>query len=166
MRWIFFIFSLFFAISVNAQDGYVFTREQHEQIKKNLQDYKILIKDYKVLNHKFDSLKNSFQFLKKLHSGQTIELEQLQIKYQSLKRENNDLVFYTEENKKLKEQLFHTEKNLEIKTKDMFKFKRMYEREHRLTRGDRIFGNAVLGSFVMCAMWGIYVSLEENYFSK
>lgn len=163
MKWIFFVFSLLFAICANAQDGYVFTREQHEQIKRNLQDYRILIKDYKLLDHRYDSLKNAFQFLKKLHSGQTIEFQELQLKYQSLKRENADLVFYTEENRKLREQLVHTEKNLDIKTREMFKFKRMYERQHRLTRGDRIMGNAVLGTFVMCAIWGIYVSVEANY---
>lgn len=165
MKWIFFVFSLFYTICTNAQDGYIFTREQHEQIKKNLLDYKSLIKDNKILNHRFDSLKNAFQFLKKLHSGQAIEFQELQIKYQSLKRENADLVFYTEENEKLKQQLIHTEKNLEIKTKDMFRYKRMYERQHRLTRGDRIIGNAVLGMFVMCGMWGIYTSLEANYFN-
>jgi len=163
MKWILFVFSVLFAICANAQDGYVFTKEQHEQIKKNLQDYRTLIKDYKVLNHRFDSLKNAFHFLKKLHSVQTIEFEELKVKYQSLKRENADLIFYTEENKKLKEQLGHTERNLEIKTKDMFKFKRMYEREHRLTRGDRIIGNTILGTFVMCAIWGIYISVEANY---
>ena len=153
----------FFTISAQAQDGYIFTREQHEQIKKNLYDYKNLIKDYKILDHRFDSLKNAFQFLKKLHSGQTIELDELHIKYQSLKRENTDLIFYTLENEKLKKQNESLQRELDYKNKALYNYKGKYEREHRLTRGDRIIGNAVLGMFVMCGMWGIYTSLEANH---
>lgn len=166
MRWIFLLFVLFFTVSARAQDGYIFTKTQHEQIKKNLQDYKVLIKDYRVLDYRFDSLKSAFQFLKKLHSGQTFELEELQVKYQNLKRENSDLVFYTIENDKLKKLNESLQRELDYKNKSLFDYKRKYEREHRLTRGDRIIGNSILGTFIVCGMWAIYTSLETNYFHK
>ena len=163
MKCLLFVFSIVFGLSAQAQDGYVFTKIQHEQIKKNLQDYKILIKDYKFLDHRYDSLKNAFQFLKKQHSNQIIEFEKLQFKYQYLKRENTDFIFYTLENEKLKKQNESLKHELDYKNKALYNYKRKYEREHRLTRGDRIIGNAVLGIFVMCGMWGIYTSIEANH---
>ena len=163
MKIILFIISLCFPLLSYAQDGYIFTREQHEQIKRNLQDYKILIKDNKILNHRFDSLKNAFKILKYVHSNKTIELEELKEKYTNLKKENSDVIFLKIENEKLRKNNESLQRELDYKNKSLYNYKGKYEREHRLNRGDRIIGNAVLGTFISCALWAIYTSIEKNY---
>lgn len=154
---------MLFSVTLQAQDGYIFTKEQHDQIRKNLQDYKILIKDYNFKSKQYDSLKLAFQLLKKLHTKQTDEFAEMAEKYRQLRNENVTLTNLVLENGELKKQLEATKRTLDNRTHESFVWKRKYEREHRLKRGDRIMGNAVLGTFVMCAIWGIYISYETNY---
>jgi hypothetical protein len=154
---------LLISTALQAQDGFILTKEQHDQIRKNIADYKILIKDYNVQSKQLDSVKKAFALYKKLHSIQNNEIEEMKLKVQELRIENNRLNNTEYDNTRLKEELESTKRTVEIRTREMFFYKRKYERELKLTRGDRIFGNAVLGTFVACALWTIYISYEQNY---
>jgi hypothetical protein len=159
---LFFLFMLF-SLTLQAQEGYVFTKEQHDQIRKNLQDYKTLIKDYNFKNKQYDSMKLAFNLLKKMHAKQTSEFEEMAAKYQHLRGENITLTNLVLENGVLKEELATTKRMLENRTHESFVWKRRYDREHRLKRGDRILLGCAWGLLTTFGMWTIYTSYETNY---
>jgi hypothetical protein len=162
------IFFLFFlsAISGNSQDGFILTKKQHEELRKNLEDYKVLINDYKIQTNEFDKLKAEFELLKKLRNSESAELIQLKKDYLSL---NNQKIHLENVLENYQNQLKEIEvlKN-EIKRKNsiIITLQGKYYRERNKTRGDRILSGMFSGMFISCALIGIYYSWEENHNSK
>lgn len=110
MKKLIFLFFISISFISVAQEGYIFSNDQHEQIKKNLSDYKILIKEYDSLNKEFIKLKN----LHSQHRCDTINVFRL-------KKENEDL----------KKTLLLKEKEIKYKTRMMYHFEWKYIRERK-----------------------------------
>ena len=64
MKFPIFIILFLCSFTLKAQEGYIFTKEQHELIRKNLSDYKILIKQYDFQSAEFEKTKKELEFLK------------------------------------------------------------------------------------------------------
>ena len=161
------IFFFFFAFgALKAQDGYVFTKEQHDQIRKNLNDYRILIKDYDNLSlsynkytHKFDSLNRVFNLYKELHSKTNTEVRQLDLLYQSATFENQKLKNQVEI---LRKKVLDTEPELARKDRMIIHWKRKYYRERKYDKGERIIANFVFGTMVGCSIIAVVNAIHNG----
>lgn len=165
-RYIFLLlFSLLATVS-KAQDGFYLTQIQHEQIKKNLADYKSLIVKFDMRSQEFELLKSKFEFLQKLRSEDQIEIARL--KREDITIHNLEIKVENLEGEKLKlnERILAMQVELDYKNKSLNTYKSKYLKEYSSNRGDRIISATILGMFGVCAIWGIYVSIEANYVNQ
>ena|SRR6185369_10225936 len=58
MRIFLFVLLCFFATSAYSQSNVIMTKEKHDQLKRNIEDYKLLIKQHKALKAENIDLKN------------------------------------------------------------------------------------------------------------
>jgi hypothetical protein len=158
---------MFIASTLKAQDGYIFTKEQHDQIRKNLADYKILIKDYDDMStkyqHKFDSMSRNFnlmvkeyQFYKELHSKTNTEFKKYEVLYQNSEYENQKLKNQIEI---LKQKVLNLEPEMARKDRMIIHWKAKYARERKYDKGERIIANFVFGTMVggsIIAIWSVF----------
>lgn len=144
-------------------DGYIFTKEQHEQIKKNLQDYKILIKDYEFKSKQFDSLKLIFELTKNKYQVQKFEYNKLLEKYNRINIDHSNLLYLKSENEKLKMEILSLNHELKYKNKSINFYKDKYYKAAKLDKGDRIARNFIWGAFGMLTVWTLYISYETVY---
>jgi hypothetical protein len=118
---------VFFPMMSIAQEGYIFSKEQHEQIKKNLDDYKILIKEYDLQSEAFEECKRELYAIQKT---QTTEYKILKLKYDSLQKLHN-IAWLLKENQELKLKLELSNKEIKYKTRMMYHFEWKYNQERK-----------------------------------
>jgi hypothetical protein len=128
-----------------VKTGYYLTNEQHELLRKDLDDYKILINE-------FEQLKRDFELLKLLNAAQKKELDKpkvqpideqsLLIKISTLEAEKKKL-FYERNSLKIE---------LEAKNENYLLYKGKYFRELKKNLPDRIIGNGILGTIIACGL--------------
>ncbi|NJO63297.1 MAG: hypothetical protein HC836_35305 [Richelia sp. RM2_1_2] len=164
---VFFVFISFglYGQTTDKNDIVMMTHEQHEALRKNIVNYGILIKKYDLVSEEnkkimaqFESVKREFFLYKtKFAEGQL----------NNLRIENNNLSIqvenYKSEVERLRETIDTKEREKGYIQKSLFIYKRKYEKERSLSRGDRILQSSIYGVFGMCAIWAIYISIETNY---
>jgi chromosome segregation ATPase len=172
MKTIFFLLFLLFSIGLSAQDTdrYIFTKEQHDQIKKNLSDYKILIDQYdglsenfKKLTQEFEIVKGKFELLKKLRDDHDNQMRKLQVAYDNAIYDNNKLLLSLEE---LNKKLLAVEPELQRKEKMIYKYKCLYNKELKTTKLQRIASNAIFGAIIGASLWAIYIEIDSQHHTK
>lgn len=163
MKLIFFIIFFISFYTAHSQDGFFLTKQQHEQIKANLRDYKVLIVKYDVKSKEFEELKAQYAFSKKLYVDLQYENEVLRLK--SINAHNLEIKIQNLENDKLKltEKILSQQRELDYKNQSLYNYKRKYLKEHSLNRGDRLMAAVVYGSFMLAGIWGVYISIEANH---
>lgn len=154
---------LLFPFLTMAQDGFYFTREQHDKIRKNLDDYKTLLVQYDFKSEEFEKLKREFEFLKQLRSKEVIEYTELKREMIDIRNTNIKLSNALAENEKLKKQILLMESDLKHKEKTLFMWKGKYNRQLTLTRGDRIMAGVIEGIFISCGLIAIFTTIESRY---
>jgi len=155
---------LFFVVSLaHAQDGYYLTRQQHEQIKKNLRDYRSLIYNFDEQKKEFEKLKSQFELIRKLHSSKMEELERFKSDRTEISNLNVKISNLEGQNQALVLRINSMQNELDYKNKSLNSYKSKYLREYASNRGDRIIRSVVYGMFGLVAVWGIYISVEANY---
>lgn len=167
MKKLLIIISLLFFTStgVFAQDGYVFTKEQHAKIKKNLEDYRLLITRFDSLSNAFDNLTKQYKLIVSLRNGDQYEMRQLKLEFenknQELENEKNRYTFLQYQNDLLKKDVNRLEKELKISNRQTIIFKAKYAHERKWTAGERIAINIMWG---IVAAYGVYdlVDLIRN----
>lgn len=163
MKHLLFILFIIIGYSANAQDGFFLTKQQHEQIKANLRDYKVLIIKYEVRSKEFEDLKAQYAFTKNLYVNLQSENEILRLK--SINAHNLEIKIQNLENDKLKmaEKISSQQRELEYKNKSLYNYQRKYFKERSTNRGDRLMAAVVYGSFMLAGIWGVYISIEANH---
>lgn len=149
---------------VFSQDKFILTKEQHDELRKNIDDYKVLIKKFDEMKQNFDNLVKEFELTKALKSNQKIEFDkilaqsQLQlnnadIKYNNLKKQNDDLQM----------KILTLNKQLEYTVRSSTHWRNKYQKEIKWDRGDRIVANCVWAIMVSATLMIIYESFEQNW---
>lgn len=166
MRVLLILLMIFITSVLKAQDGYVFTKEQHDQIRKNLADYKILIKDFDNLSadlnkykYKVDSLNRQFALYRELHSKTNAEAKRFQVLYENSDYENKKLKNQVEI---LKKKLLDIEPEMARKDRMVIHWKAKYAHERRYDRGDRIAANFVFGTMVGCGIIAVVSAIKNH----
>jgi len=166
MRYLFIFFFFLLFGAVKAQDGYVFIKEQHDQIRKNLDDCRILIKDYdnlsinfKKYQQKFDSLNRVFLLYKELHAKSNSEVKRLDILYQNSTYENQKFKNQVEKKKK---KILDTEPEMARKDRMVLHWKAKYYRERKYTKGERIIANFVFVSMAGCGVIAVVSAIRNH----
>lgn len=151
-------------------DNYVFTKEQHDQIRKNLDDYRVLIVKFDKINAEFNILIQQYELIKALRSKQEIQITDLQNELKQTKKENiaygNLLIKH--ENLKLNYENLQSEvlklnKQLENTGKSAGYWQHKYTRQLKIDRGDRIMANAVWATITGVVILIIYSDISNNY---
>ncbi len=165
MKYILFTFFLLISIISKSQEqeGFYLTNQQHVQIKKNLTDYRNLIKKYSVISEEFEQLKKDYTFLKKLHSNQKIELEELKFKTISIRNQEVLIQNLENQNKALLDKIASQERVNKIITKSLHYFQSKYLNLRNSTKGERITTNIFWGIMVTGTLLVIYVDYEAKY---
>lgn len=169
MKWIIAFLLMFSGFLTQAQDGYVFTKQQHDEIRKNLQDYKRLIGQFDSLDREFKIMKTNFEFTKALHDNDIIKLQELDLELKNCKidkREYDDLIF---QNTKQKIRIEHLEMEVLNLTSQVKKqnitITHLRTRNARLldrTRGDRIMEGFVFGSMIGASIIAIWAGTHPH----
>lgn len=174
MKSLFFILLFFISQQIYAQvtigDNYMFTKEQHDQIKKNLDDYRDLITKFNKMNTDFQMLTEQFELAKTLKNRQDVQINELQLELKQTKRDNMayDNLSIQHDNLKigydnLEKEIVKLNKQLENKTKSVDYWQRKYSKQAKMDRGDRIVGNAVYAIITGCVLLIIYQDIANNY---
>ena len=163
MRFILLFFAILCCTAASAQDGYYLTKEQHEQIKKNLKDYRVLIYNFDDQKREFEKLKSQFELLRKMNSDQSSELMKLKTDNIDIHNLNVKVSNLEEEKLKLNEKISSLLRELEYKNKSLNSYKSKYLKEYASNRGDRIIKNSIWATFSVFGLWAIYTSIEANY---
>lgn len=162
------LFLLFCSTALFGQnDDYILTKYQHDQIKRNLADYKKLITSFDSLSRKFDVLTQQFeltkilrsndkaQFDKLLQKAQTnnqSELENYKIRYENLKLNNEGL----------QSEILKLNKQLEILSRSHISLRIKYQKEISTTRGDRLMANTVWAIMASATVLAIYTTIDKK----
>lgn len=169
MKWIIGIFLMFSGFLTQAQDGYVFTKQQHDEIRKNLQDYKRLIGQFDSLGREFKIMKTNYEFYKALHDKDVIKLQEFDVAMKNCeidKKEYNDLLFQNSKQKDRIDRLEAEVLGLTNQTKKQnITITHLRTRNARLidkTRGDRIIEGTVFGMLVGCSILGIWSEIQDH----
>lgn len=163
MKYILLFITIFSFYAASAQDGYYLTKEQHEQIKKNLKDYKTLIYNFDEQKRKLAELVAQFEFTRKMYAERDAELAK--VKRENIDIHNLEIKIENLENDKkaLNERIASMQREMDYKNKSLNTYKSKYLKEYTSNRGDRIIANSIWATFVVCGMWAIYTSYEANY---
>ena len=167
------LFVTSFAFSQNDL-GFILTKEQHDNIKKNLNDYRALIVDFEKLNKNFDNLKQQFELAKELNGRKNFEIEEIKLNFEKERvgyetlLANNKIAY---ENLKLnydqlKEKLVERDQMLQFTSKNLTTMTNKYRIQLDYDRGDRIMEGAVFGSIVGAALLIIYMQIEDHWGRK
>lgn len=174
MKYLILLVALFLGQTLYAQvsigDNYIFTKEQHDQIKKNLNDYRELIKSFDKMNEEFKNMKEQFELLKALRNNDQVEINRLtseltkykveNFAYENLKVQHDNLKFNYE---KLQAEVLVLNTQLEHSGRSVGYWSRKYQKQIRYDRGDRIMEGFVFGSMVGAALLLIYNDIITNY---
>lgn len=111
----------------------------------------------------FEKLKAEFEFLKKLHSAQEIELENLKLR--SIDVHNHDVLIKNLTDQLAEQKLANLQlkKELDYKNKSLNNVKTRLYKEMKLSKGERITSNIIWSMMVSLALWAVYHSVEVNY---
>lgn len=168
------LLALFVGQSLYAQitigDSYVFTKEQHDQIKKNLDDYRSLISRFDKISADFAILTEQYELIKTLRSNQDVKIKELEIELKVTKRDNMtyDNLLIQHNNLKLnysnlQEEINKLNKQLVNSSKSVLFYKGKLARELQYSHGDRIFANIVWATMVSATLMVIYITIEDHW---
>jgi len=164
MKYLLITFFLLTSFVVNAQDDYIyFTKQQHEQIKRNLDDYKNLIKQYDFQSAEFDKLKRQFELTRQLRNTENEELARYKKMYIDLKNSDIQLANVLAENQKLRLEIDIIDKDRRYKEKRMNLYIYRYNKELNRSKGERIFAGFFSGMIISATLISIYYAWEENH---
>jgi len=174
MKHILFVLLFFVTQHLYAQvsigDTYVFTKEQHDQIRKNLDDYRELIVKFNKINSDFEILTQQYELAKALKNNQDVQIKELQLELKQTKRDNMayDNLLIQHENLKLnytdlQEQMAKLNKQLANSSKSILFYKGKLARELQYSHGDRIVANIVWASMVSATLMIIYITIEDHW---
>jgi hypothetical protein len=167
MRSFLIIFFLFCTTALFGQDEYMLTKYQHDQIKKNLADYKKLIGSFDSLSKKFDVLTQQFQLCKTLRNNDKAEFDKIYEKLQASNQTeiNNYKIRYENlkiNNEGLQSEILKLNKQLENLSKSHITLRFKYQREIETTRGDRLMANSVWAIMASCTALIIYSTIDKK----
>lgn len=165
MKYLLTILFMLMSFVVNAQqDDYIyFTKQQHEQIKRNLEDYKTLIKQYDFQSAEFDKMKRQFELIKQLRTNDSEELARYKKMYLDLKNSDIQLANVIAENQKLKLEIDIIDKDRKYKERRMNLYIYRYNKELNRSKGERIFAGFFSGMIISATLISIYYAWEENH---
>lgn len=171
MKWIIALFLAFSGFLCQAQDGYVFTKQQHDEIRKNLQDYKRLIGQFDSLGREFKIMKQNYEFSKALHDNDVIKLQEINIELKKAvvdERKYSDLIFQNERQKIMIENLQHDvlvlNSQIRYQNKTIIRLQTRNARLIDKTRGDRIMEGFVFGAMVGASIIAIWMGTHPHQY--
>lgn len=173
MRIILFIIAFFVGTALYAQynigDNYIFTKEQHDQIKKNLNDYRNLIKSFDTLNTKFKMLVQQYELIKSIKNQQDIKIKELNIEVENFKSQTiafENLQYQNQNLKSSYEKLQHDISVLNNRVvrqeKSIDYWRHKYNKRNEHTTVERAIIAFVYGSMIGGALLAIYFDIVKH----
>lgn len=169
-----FAFMLFFFLPVLAcfgQDEYVLTKDQHDKIKKNLYDYRLLIKSFDSISTEFKKLTEQYQLTLQLRNRDVEEfkLTESKLNFRIIKerdtvmRERNRISFLEYQNNTLRKEIEKLNKELKVSNKNVILFKSKYYHERKWTAAERIAINVMWATFITFGTYDLVDLIKNNH---
>lgn len=164
---ILFVSNMAIAQITQPVQSYILTKEQHDLLRKNIEDYKVLIQKFDLLNMDFEKMKREYEIIKAQKNNQSVEFRQLELDLSAAQLRANNMQIKFDNLKlsydDLQKKILTMDKQLEHTGRSVSYWQQKYKKEIRYDRGDRIMAGAVFGTLVGGALMAIYIAIEDHW---
>lgn len=169
-----FAFMLFFFLplfSCFGQSEYVITQDQHDKLKKNLDDYRLLIKSFDSMAIEFKKMTEQYQLsllLRKRDKDEfSYQISKLDLvitkEKDTVQRERNRISFLQYQNEILRKDIEKLNKDLKFSNHQTLTFKAKYYHERKWTTAERIVINVMWAAFITFGTYDLIDLIKNNH---